>query len=78
MRLALLLLALCGLAAAQTIANEASNALNPGFDSPIDPVGEYRRSHLSCYKRYLGHDSCQESTVYSEMVIIFCCSEACK
>ena len=39
MRLVLLLLVLGGLAVAHTIANEASNALNPGFDSPIDPVG---------------------------------------
>ena len=39
MRLILLLLVLGGLAAAHTTANEASNALKPGFDSPIDPVG---------------------------------------
>ena len=39
MRLVLLLLALGGLAAAHTTANEASKALHPSFDSPIDPIG---------------------------------------
>ena len=46
MRLVLLLLALGGLAAATTIANKASDALKPGFDPPIDPVGQCCRSNL--------------------------------
>ncbi len=63
MRLILLLLALGGLAAAYTTTNEASNALKPGFDSPIDPVGQLCRSNLLDHKRYHGHSHCQESLV---------------